>query len=161
MFHFQNANRIDTTPSPTATPPATTAPAPSASVLISSFRPAAEAYTAGLAGLPLVLPEAPQPGAAGANTHAWHLYAVQVRDDSPLDRDATVAGLTEAGIGTSVHFIPLHLHPYWRDTYGLTPEQFPVATDLFARSFSLPIYPRMTDADVDRVVDALQRLLSV
>ena len=121
----------------------------------------AEAYTAGLAGLPLVLPEAPQPGAAGANTHAWHLYAVQVRDDSPLDRDATVAGLTEAGIGTSVHFIPLHLHPYWRDTYGLTPEQFPVATDLFARSFSLPIYPRMTDADVDRVVDALQRLLSV
>ena len=86
---------------------------------------------------------------------------MQVRDDSPLDRDATVAGLTEAGIGTSVHFIPLHLHPYWRDTYGLTPEQFPVATDLFARSFSLPIYPRMTDADVDRVVDALQRLLSV
>ena len=80
-----------------------------------------------------------------------------------LDRgftvDEVVDALTEKGIGTSLHFIPLHLQPYWRDTYSLVPEMFPVASDLYERTFSLPIYTRMTDADVDRVIEALWTVL--
>lgn len=119
----------------------------------------AAAYTEGLAGLPLVLPSEPPRDPKADSTHAWHLYVVQVADEAPHDRDGMVAGLTDQGIGTSVHFIPLHLQPYWRDTYRLTPEQFPVATDLFSRSFSLPIYTRMSDLDVERVIAAVRGLL--
>ncbi|HPZ48783.1 MAG TPA: DegT/DnrJ/EryC1/StrS family aminotransferase [Propionibacteriaceae bacterium] len=116
-------------------------------------------YAAGLAGLPLTLPPAPPSNPQADSTHAWHLYVVQIDDGAPLDRDATIDALTGRGIGTSVHFIPLHLQPYWRDTYQLTTDQFPVATDLFNRSFSLPIYTRMTDADVDRVIAAVREVL--
>lgn len=113
-------------------------------------------YDEGLAGLPLTLPaHAPE-----GSSHAWHLYVVSVHPDAPRDRDGVVEALTAEGIGTSLHFIPLHLQPYWRDTYGLVPEQFPVATDLYERTFSLPIYTRMTDADTDRVIDAVRRALS-
>lgn len=112
-------------------------------------------YDAGLAGLPLTLPaHAPE-----GSSHAWHLYVVSVAEGSSHSRDQVVDALTEKGIGTSVHFIPLHLQPYWRDTYRLTREQFPVASDLYERTFSLPIYTRMTDADVDRVIEALWAVL--
>ncbi|HOB05491.1 MAG TPA: DegT/DnrJ/EryC1/StrS family aminotransferase, partial [Propionibacteriaceae bacterium] len=116
-------------------------------------------YAAGLAGLPLTRPTAPPSNPQADSTHAWHLYVVQIDDGAPLDRDATIDALTGRGIGTSVHFIPLHLQPYWRDTYQLTTDQFPVATDLFNRSFSLPIYTRMTGADVDRVIAAVREVL--
>ncbi len=112
-------------------------------------------YDEGLAGLPLTLPaHAPE-----GSSHAWHLYVVSVPDGSARTRDQVVDALTEKGIGTSLHFIPLHLQPYWRDTYKLRPEQFPVASDLYERTFSLPIYTRMTDADVDRVIEALWTIL--
>lgn len=112
-------------------------------------------YDAGLAGLPLTLPaHAPE-----GSSHAWHLYVVSVPDGSARTRDQVVDALTEKGIGTSLHFIPLHLQPYWRDTYNLRPEMFPVASDLYERTFSLPIYTRMTDADVDRVIEALWTVL--
>lgn len=112
-------------------------------------------YDAGLAGLPLTLPaHAPE-----GSSHAWHLYVVSMPDGSSRTRDQVVDALTEKGIGTSLHFIPLHLQPYWRDTYGLRPEMFPVASDLYERTFSLPIYTRMTDADVDRVIEALRAVL--
>ena len=112
-------------------------------------------YDAGLAGLPLTLP-AHAPEGSG---HAWHLYVVSVPSEAPRSRDQVVDALTEKGIGTSLHFIPLHLQPYWRDTYSLVPEMFPVASDLYERTFSLPIYTRMTDADVDRVIEALWTVL--
>jgi dTDP-4-amino-4,6-dideoxygalactose transaminase len=112
-------------------------------------------YDAGLAGLPLNLPaHAPE-----GSTHAWHLYVVNVADGAPRTRDEVVDALTASGIGTSLHFIPLHLQPYWRDTYHLAPEMFPVASELYERTFSLPIYTRMTDADVDRVIEALWTVL--
>ena len=76
---------------------------------------------------------------------------MSVQPDARLDRDGLVDALSADLIGTSMHFIPLHLQPYWRDTYDLRPEQFPVATELYQRAFSLPIYSRMTDAAVDRV----------
>ncbi len=87
--------------------------------------------------------------------HARHLYVLKLqRDELAIDRDRFVVEMKERGIGTSVHFIPLHLHPYYRDTFGYRPEQLPVALDLYRRSVSLPIYSRMTPSDVDRVVGA-------
>ncbi len=111
-------------------------------------------YDEALADLPLRLPA----HAPAGSTHAWHLYMVGVLPEAGLTRDQVVERLTDAGIGTSMHFIPLHLQPYWRDTYGLRPEDFPVATAWYDRTFSLPIYTKMTDADVDRVVEALRAL---
>ncbi|MGV8849524.1 MAG: DegT/DnrJ/EryC1/StrS family aminotransferase [Propionibacteriaceae bacterium] len=112
-------------------------------------------YDTGLAGLPLTLPaHAPE-----GSDHSWHLYVVSVPAEAPHTRDFVVDALTAKGIGTSLHFIPLHLQPYWRDTYKLAPEMFPVASDLYERTFSLPIYTRMTDADVDRVIEALWTVL--
>jgi dTDP-4-amino-4,6-dideoxygalactose transaminase len=115
----------------------------------------ASAYDAGLAGLPLLLP--PRPGAGGK--HAWHLYVLRLDDAAPLARDALVARLFAAGIGCSVHYVPLHLHPYWRDRYALAPAAFPCSQRAYERMLSLPIYPRMDDADVRRVVDAVRAAL--
>ena len=76
-----------------------------------------------------------------------------------MSRDRVIEGLFEAGIGCSVHYIPLHLQPYWRDRYQLSPAQFPHSQQAYERMLSLPIYTRMGDADVDRVVLALRRIL--
>jgi dTDP-4-amino-4,6-dideoxygalactose transaminase len=84
---------------------------------------------------------------------AWHLYVLRIRDGR---RDDVIAGLTEQGIGTSVHFIPLHLHSYYRDTYGYRADDLPVASAEFERVVSLPIWSAMTDSDVARVVEAVK-----
>lgn len=115
----------------------------------------AQRYDQALAGLPLLLPAGPGPGAS----HAWHLYVVRLRPEAALGRDELIRRLSELGIGTSVHFIPLHRHPYWRDSYGLRPEDFPVADSSFASMLSLPLYTRMSEADQDRVIRALHTLL--
>jgi len=89
--------------------------------------------------------------------HAWHLYVVLVKPSAiGIHRDQVIEELRERGIGTSVHFIPLHLHPYYQRTWGYQPGQFPVAEDYFDRCISLPIYPSMTDEDVNHVIEALQ-----
>lgn len=67
--------------------------------------------------------------------------------------------MTEKGIGTSVHFIPLHLHPYWKEKYGFRPEDFPIALEAYHRCVSLPIYTRMTDEDVERVIESVKGIL--
>ncbi|EGR4092064.1 DegT/DnrJ/EryC1/StrS aminotransferase family protein, partial [Vibrio cholerae] len=66
----------------------------------------------------------------------------------------------ELGIGCSVHFIPLHLHPYWRDTYKLTPEMYPIAQSIFEAEVSLPLYTKMNDEDLLRVVNAVKQVLT-
>jgi dTDP-4-amino-4,6-dideoxygalactose transaminase len=81
---------------------------------------------------------------------------VRLTDAAPGLRDEVMGRMYAAGIGCSVHYVPLHLQPYWRDTYGLRRERFPVSQQLFERGFSLPLYTRMTDADQQRVVDALR-----
>jgi len=68
--------------------------------------------------------------------------------------------MSQKGIGTSVHFIPLHLHPYWRERYGLNDDDFPKATSAFGKAVSLPIYTRMTDKDVQRVIKAVREILA-
>ena len=117
----------------------------------------AEQYNVGLAGLPLRLPHVAHP----EDVHAWHLYAVQLNlEKMSITRDEFIERMAERGIGTSVHFIPLHIHPYWRDRYGFRPEDFPVALDCFEREVSLPIYTRMTDYDVQRVISAAHDILA-
>jgi dTDP-4-amino-4,6-dideoxygalactose transaminase len=88
--------------------------------------------------------------------HAWHLYVLRLRPEVlTIGRDQFVDELTRRNIGTSVHFIPIHLHPFYRDTYGYAAEDLPVAFQAFQRLFSLPLHPRLTDADVADVIDAV------
>ncbi|MGZ6392441.1 MAG: DegT/DnrJ/EryC1/StrS family aminotransferase [Ktedonobacterales bacterium] len=88
--------------------------------------------------------------------HAWHLYTLRIRPERlSISRDAFIAALAEARIGTSVHFIPLHLHPYYRTAYQLAPFDFPVSLDAYEREISLPIYPGMTEDDIEDVIAAV------
>ncbi len=88
--------------------------------------------------------------------HAWHLYVLRLNLDAlTIDRAKVIERLSEAGIGAAVHFIPLHLHPHYQQRYGYTPGDFPVAEDIFERSISLPIWPGMTEAQVERVAATL------
>ena len=88
--------------------------------------------------------------------HAWHLYLLRLRlDEIAIDRATFIQRLTAHKIGTSVHFIPLHLHPYYRTTGGYEPSDFPVAHGEYQRVISLPIYAAMTDQDVDDVISAV------
>ena len=112
-------------------------------------------YDAAFAGLPLVTPPQPAPG----DVHAWHLYAVRLADGAGLHRDRFIEQLFAAGIGCSVHYIPLHLHPYWRDRYALDAAMFPHSQRAYERMVSLPIYTRMSDADVQRVIEAVRAAL--
>ncbi len=88
--------------------------------------------------------------------HAWHLYVLRLRPDAlTIGRDRFIQELTERNIGTSVHFIPIHLHPYYRDKYGFAPDSFPVAYDNYRRMLSLPLNPGLSDRDVGDVIDAV------
>lgn len=90
------------------------------------------------------------------DAHAWHLFVIRLVDGkAKIDRNALIEKLKADGIGTSVHFIPLHMHPYYRKTYGYEPADFPVAKDIFERCISLPIYSTMSDADIDRVIKSV------
>jgi len=115
-------------------------------------------YDEAFAGLPLVTPPLP----AAGDLHAWHLYPLRLGDGGDgagIARDRFIEALFEQGIGCSVHYIPLHLHPYWRDRYALQPAQFPHSQHAYERLVSLPIYTRMSDADVERVIAAVRRAL--
>ena len=112
-------------------------------------------YERGFSALPLRTPAPPPAG----ERHAWHLYVVRLADDATVTRDAFIERLFAAGIGCSVHYIPLHQQPYWRDRYQLTAAQFPVSQHAYERLVSLPIYTRMSDHDVQRVIDAVRAAL--
>ena len=89
--------------------------------------------------------------------HAWHLYVILIEPGVlKIHRDQVIKELRHRGIGTGVHFIPLHLHPYYQRVWGYRPGQFPVAESYFERCISLPIYPGMADGDIDRVIENLQ-----
>ena len=112
-------------------------------------------YNAALADLPVILP----PQAAPGDLHSWHLYPLRLTPDAPLGRDALIEQLFTRRIGCSVHYIPLHLQPYWRDRYALSAAQFPQSQRAYEAMLSLPIYTRMTDGDVQRVCDAVRLVL--
>ncbi|WP_457330931.1 DegT/DnrJ/EryC1/StrS family aminotransferase [Rhizobacter sp. P5_C2] len=113
-------------------------------------------YDEALAGLPVVLPPKPPAG----EQHAWHLYVLRLADGAKVSRDVLIERLFAAGIGCSVHYIPLHLQPYWRERYDLKPAQFPQSQLAYERMLSLPLYTRMTDGDVKRVADVVRATLA-
>jgi dTDP-4-amino-4,6-dideoxygalactose transaminase len=131
-----------------------------ATELLDARRSLAARYRARLTDSPVAdLLELPADAADGS--HAWHLFIVRLAlDRISVDRKEVIDGLSARGIGTSVHFIPLHLHPYYRKTWGYTSEPFPVATREYDRVISLPIWPGMTTDDVDRVAAAIEAVLA-
>jgi perosamine synthetase len=96
------------------------------------------------------------PAAPDEFSHAWHLYVIQLELDAlKIDRDEFIRELGRRNIGVSVHFIPLHIQPYYRDRYGYAPGDLPNAFGAFQRILSLPIYAKMTDEDVEDVIAAV------
>lgn len=92
--------------------------------------------------------------------HAWHLYMLRLHlGRLEVDRGQVIEALKDRGVGASVHFIPLHIHPYYRDKYGYDAHDYPVAHREYLREISLPIYSKMTDADVQRVIDAVREIV--
>jgi dTDP-4-amino-4,6-dideoxygalactose transaminase len=112
-------------------------------------------YDERLASLPLILPTAGEPG----DQHSRHLYIVRLREDAPLDRAALIAGLQDRNIGVSVHYTPLHRMTYWQEACGLQAGSFPNAEAIGASCLSLPLFPGMSEAELDYVVAALTELL--
>jgi dTDP-4-amino-4,6-dideoxygalactose transaminase len=106
------------------------------------------------------VPEIVRPIERAGTTHAWHLYVVRLQGAlEQLGRERVIDELKKRGIGTSVHFIPIHHHPYYRETFGWAPGDFPQADHAFETMISLPLYTRMTDAEVDRVVATVEEIV--
>jgi dTDP-4-amino-4,6-dideoxygalactose transaminase len=117
---------------------------------------AARRYREALQDLPIDLP----PEAPAGDTHAWHLFIIKLRPDSRISRDAAIRALADAGIACSVHYRPLHMMTYWRETHGLRDEDFPNASRAFAGAISLPLYVGMSDDEIGHVAASLRRILS-
>jgi dTDP-4-amino-4,6-dideoxygalactose transaminase len=114
-------------------------------------------YRAGLGGVPEIRLPVPRPGV----THAWHLFPIALElERLACDRARFIQELRAENIGTSVHFIPIHHHPHFRDSLGLAPGAFPVADDAYHRAITLPLFPRMSDGDVDDVVAAVRKIVA-
>ena len=106
------------------------------------------------------MPELQPPTVREDVESAHHLYVLRlVQERLNITRDDFVRALADFGVTASVHFIPIHVHPFYRDTYGYRPDDFPVAWNAFQRMFSLPLYSRMADADVDHVIAAVEHLV--
>ena len=112
-------------------------------------------YREHLSCLPLILPA----DAPAGDVHAWHLYVIRLNASVKVTRDDIIQGLSDRGIGTSVHYVPLHRQPYWRDRYGLEPEMFPHSEAAYQAMLSIPLFTAMSDADQDRVISALRQIL--
>lgn len=116
----------------------------------------ASRYTEGLSDLPAI----ELPACHSGVRHTWHLYAIRLRLSMlTIDRATFIEQLRAEGIGTSVHFIPLHRQPYYADRFGFEPSDFPVADAAYERLISLPLYTRMSERDLDDVVEAVRRVV--
>ena len=116
----------------------------------------ARQYNEAFRDLQLILPAQPPEN----EIHAWHLYVIRLKPEAPVTRDLFIEKMAKQGIGTSVHFIPLHLHPYWSKRYDLKPDDFPTATSAFEKAVSLPIYTRMTEEDIQRVIRTVREIFA-
>jgi UDP-4-amino-4,6-dideoxy-N-acetyl-beta-L-altrosamine transaminase len=106
-------------------------------------------YEAGLAALPLILPH------RHADAYsAWHLYVIQLKDSAPISRAELFAGMRKDEIGVNVHYIPVHVQPYYRQ-FGFKPGDFPAAETYYARALSIPIYSGLSDDQQDYVIARL------
>jgi dTDP-4-amino-4,6-dideoxygalactose transaminase len=118
-------------------------------------REIAARYDAEFRDLQLILPPRP----ADNDAHAWHLYVIQLLDSAGVSRDQFIDRMAEHGIGCSVHYIPLHLHPYWSATYNLRPADYPHSLSVYQRAVSLPLYTRMSDQQQERVIRCVRSLV--
>lgn len=117
----------------------------------------AQAYTEALQDIEeLILPRE-QPN----RVHSWHLYVIRLKlDRLRIDRAEFITELKRRGIGASVHWMPLHLHPYYREKYGYRPQDFPNATALFSEIVSLPLFPDLNEADIAHVTDSIREIIT-
>lgn len=116
----------------------------------------AKAYLEGLKSLPIELPLS----YLNSGDNAWHLFQIRIKEEAPLSRDAFIIKMMEEGVGCSVHFIPLHMQPYYRNAYKLKDSYYPVASKVFSQIVSLPIYTKMTDSDVSSVIEKIHKVFS-
>jgi dTDP-4-amino-4,6-dideoxygalactose transaminase len=123
--------------------------------LMRKRRHVARAYLRHLADIPfLQLPVDAPPG----DEHAWHLFPVRLRQDARIGRDRLIIGLQERGVATSVHFIPVHMHSFYRDTLGYQVGTFPHAERAYACLISLPLHTGMTDEDIEYVATTIREV---
>ena len=116
----------------------------------------AKRYVEALSDLPLFLPA----DAPDSDVHSWHLFVIRLKSNARMNRDELIQFLSDKKIGTSVHYVPLHRQPYWRDRYTLGPEMFPVSDAAYASMLSIPLYTAMTDGQQDRVIESLLEALA-
>lgn len=127
-----------------------------ANILQSRRQAIAEKYNDAFSDLPVTTPFITN----SSDTHSWHLYVLQLHNDElTIERDEFIKIMAEKGIGTSVHYIPLHMHPYWQENYNLTEVDFPRSSSTYYRIVSLPNYPKMTDEQVDKVINTVRGVL--
>ncbi|MBS7828734.1 DegT/DnrJ/EryC1/StrS family aminotransferase [Wohlfahrtiimonas chitiniclastica] len=115
----------------------------------------AKIYDDALQDLPVILPARSE----NMMEHAWHLYPIRLTEQSPLARDEFIIKMAEHNIGCSVHFIPLHRQPVWRDRYQLKPEMFPNAEKAYLNITSIPLFTKMTSDDQQYVINTIKKLL--
>ena len=116
----------------------------------------AKRYFDALVDLPLILPSDDRYG----GSHSWHLFVIRVKDNSPVNRDELIQILSDQGIGSSVHYVPLHRQPYWRNKYQLTTDMFPVTDQAFQAMLSIPLYTAMSNEQQDRIIQVLRKALT-
>jgi len=116
----------------------------------------AQRYFDALSDLPVILPSNDTDG----GTHSWHLFVIRLLSNSPVNRDELIQILSDQAIGSSVHYVPLHRQPYWRDKYKLAVDMFPVTDSAYQAMLSIPLYTAMTDEQQDRVIQALREALT-
>jgi dTDP-4-amino-4,6-dideoxygalactose transaminase len=111
-----------------------------------------ERYHEAFSDVPALVLPVERPGVVSA----WHLYVIRLDlERLTIDRAQFIDELAARNIGTSVHFIPVHLHPYYRDKYGFVPEDFPVTYEAYQRIVSLPLHPLLSNQDVSDVIEAV------
>ncbi|ASB48292.1 DegT/DnrJ/EryC1/StrS family aminotransferase [Alkalitalea saponilacus] len=117
----------------------------------------AEVYYREFSGMPMIdLPACKVP----LENHAWHLFPVVLNENSPVSRNRFIELMSEAGVGTSVHYKPMHRMSYYREHYHLIPEGFPVAEKIWKGNVSLPIYPLLTGEEIDTIVATVKKILT-
>ena len=117
----------------------------------------ANRYTAAFRDLSEVVTPIVRPGVR----HAWHLYPIRVRSGRlRIDRSGFIAELARCGIGASVHFIPVHVHPFYRDTFGCRRGDLPITERVYDEFVSLPLFPSMTDHEADRVIASVRAIVA-
>lgn len=130
-------------------------------VRLDQFAQIRERYAAMYSQAFAAMPEIQIPRVAPDVTHAWHLYIIWLTPGTlTISRARFIEELKAQNIGTSVHFIPLHMHPFYQSAFGYAPGDFPIAEAMYQGAISLPLYTRMTEADVCSVIEAVRRIVN-